>query len=165
MDVTCVIVDNNDRFLEAARAVLADDGVIVVGVASTSAEAMARVGMLRPDVVLIDICLGEESGFALAERVARARSGPHPVIILISTYTATDFDDMAQGFEAHAFLPKSDLSGQEIRMIMRGEGHRAPAPAPPTPAAPWDVQLSAPPRAQDPGAAGPKPATVRDRPE
>jgi DNA-binding NarL/FixJ family response regulator len=56
--VRCLIVDDNDGFLQAARARLNREGIDVVGVASTSAEAVARVGELRPDVVLVDIRLG-----------------------------------------------------------------------------------------------------------
>jgi DNA-binding NarL/FixJ family response regulator len=49
----------------------------VVGVATTSAEALRLEEKLRPDVVLVDIRLGDESGFDLARRL----SGP---VILIS---------------------------------------------------------------------------------
>jgi DNA-binding NarL/FixJ family response regulator len=122
MDVTCIIVDDNNRFLDAARTVLEEDGITVLGVASTGAEAMVRVDELRPDITLIDICLGEESGLSLADRIATRSDGHRTAIVLISTYPASDLDEMTQGCSAEAFLPKSDLSGRAIRAILDGTG-------------------------------------------
>jgi DNA-binding NarL/FixJ family response regulator len=52
--------------------------VAVVGVAATSTEALRLEEELRPDVVLVDIRLGDESGFDLARRLRSP-------VILIST--------------------------------------------------------------------------------
>jgi CheY-like chemotaxis protein len=60
-----LIVDDNPLFLEAARDLLEREGQHVVGVAATSAEALQRAEELRPEVVLVDIMLGSESGSAL----------------------------------------------------------------------------------------------------
>ncbi len=38
----------------------------MVGVASSIAEALQQARVLRPDVILVDIGLGDESGFDLA---------------------------------------------------------------------------------------------------
>jgi CheY-like chemotaxis protein len=71
MSLRCLLVDDNDAFLEAASRLLRREGVTVAGVASSAAEALRRVRELRPDVVLIDIGLGDESGFDVAELGAR----------------------------------------------------------------------------------------------
>jgi DNA-binding NarL/FixJ family response regulator len=122
MVVRCVIVDDNDRFLEAARDALERDGISVVGVATNSADAMARAAELRPDVILVDVCLGEESGFALAEVISRSPTAESMCVILISTYADTDFEDMVETSSALAFLSKSDLSGRLIREIVNDYG-------------------------------------------
>jgi DNA-binding NarL/FixJ family response regulator len=70
-----LIVDDSLPFLEAARAVLGREGITVVGVASTSAEAVRLVEELRPDVTLVDIDLGTDSGFDLARQLARIGGG------------------------------------------------------------------------------------------
>ena len=67
----CLIVDDNAGFRDAARSLLEREAIEVVGVASNSAEAHAHVAELRPDVVLVDIDLGAESGFELARALAR----------------------------------------------------------------------------------------------
>ena len=70
----CVIVDDDPSFLEAAQILLEADGVAVAGTASSCADALQRMDTLHPDVVLIDIRLGEESelsGTAIRRILAR----------------------------------------------------------------------------------------------
>ena len=62
MPLRCLLVDDNEAFLEAASLLLEREGVTVVGVASTIAEALRQARVLRPDVILVDIGLGNESG-------------------------------------------------------------------------------------------------------
>jgi CheY-like chemotaxis protein len=50
--VRCLIVDDNRRFLQAARTLLEREGLAISGVATTSAEALRQAATLRPDVVL-----------------------------------------------------------------------------------------------------------------
>jgi CheY-like chemotaxis protein len=68
--IRCILVDDNEAFVETARRVLEPDGVRVTGTASNSGEALLRASELRPDVVLVDIMLGDENGFDLARRLA-----------------------------------------------------------------------------------------------
>src|SRR6478672_680254 len=65
-----LIVDDNWLFMEAARDCLEQEGLRVVGIAVTSAEALRRAEELRPEAVLVDVMLGDESGFELARRLA-----------------------------------------------------------------------------------------------
>src|ERR1700738_3634790 len=67
--VRCLIVDDSPNFLDAARNLLECHGIRVVGTASTSAEALVLIDRLRPDVTLVDVNLGDESGFELTERL------------------------------------------------------------------------------------------------
>jgi DNA-binding NarL/FixJ family response regulator len=118
--IRCLIVDDSSSFLEAAQALLEREGLSVAGVASSGAEALSRAAELRPDVVLVDISLGEESGFELARRlVANAEDGGSKVI-LISTHTEADFADLIAASPAIGFLPKSELSADAIRRMVNG---------------------------------------------
>ena len=76
----CLIVDDSQGFLAAARRLLQRQGITVTGVASTGEEALRQAEKLRPDVVLLPharrrlpvddpVRLG-----ALARRYAPARS-------------------------------------------------------------------------------------------
>ena len=88
----------------------------MAGVASDSADALRLTRELRPDVVLVDIMLGRESGIDLARRLAAANSGG-PVIILISTHAEADFADLIQEAPVAGFVPKSELSASAIRQL------------------------------------------------
>jgi CheY-like chemotaxis protein len=72
----CLIVDDSPHFLDAARGLLERQGFTVIGVASTSAEALQRAQELHPDVTLVDIDLGGESGLELARRLHGRPTGP-----------------------------------------------------------------------------------------
>jgi DNA-binding NarL/FixJ family response regulator len=126
-----LIVDDSWLFLEAARDRLEREGLCVVGVAATSAEALRRAEELRPDVVLVDVMLGGESGFELARRLAVHYQDGGPAVILISTYSAADFPGPIAESPAAGFLPKQELSAEAIRRILDGRGPGGPPGAPP----------------------------------
>jgi len=116
-----LIVDDNHSFLEAARMLLEREGLTVTAVASSTAEALRSAEASPPDVILVDISLGEESGLDLARRLAEAdgrREGP--TVILISTHTQADFADVIAESPAAGFLPKAELSAAAIRRIVEG---------------------------------------------
>jgi len=116
VSLRCLIVDDNAYFLEAAADLLTRQGVTVAGVASDTADALRLARELRPDVVLVDIMLGRESGIDLARRLAGVNSGG-PVIILISTHAEADFADLIQEAPVAGFVPKSELSASAIRRL------------------------------------------------
>jgi DNA-binding NarL/FixJ family response regulator len=124
-----LIVDDSRFFLEDARLLLEQDGLRVVGVAATSAEALRLAEDFRPEVVLVDILLGGESGFDLARRLAGHNRGGRPAVILISTRSEADFADLIADSPAIGFLPKAELSADTIRRVVDG---RAPGGPPGT---------------------------------
>ena len=116
----CLIVDDSAGFVDAARGLLDCEGLSVVGVASTSAEALRLFEEMRPDVTLVDIDLGGESGFELAEQIHQlGLSAPLPVI-LISTHAEQDFADLIAASPALGFVSKSSLTPGAIRALVDG---------------------------------------------
>ena len=111
----CLIVDDNGGFRDAARSLLEREGVEVVGLAANSAEAHSRVAELRPQVVLVDIALGEESGFALAQSLAGESAA---TLILISTLPEADFVDLIAASPAVGFISKAELSARAVRDLV-----------------------------------------------
>ncbi len=109
----CLIVDDNALFLEGAADLLGREGMDVAGVASNSAEAIRLVRELRPDVTLVDVDLGGEDGFELAQRL-HAISGDSKVI-LVSTHAEEDLAHLIERSPALGFIAKTRLSAQAIR--------------------------------------------------
>src|SRR5258707_7989153 len=116
----CLIVDDSADFVGAASGLLECEGITVVGVASTSADALRLFEELRPDVALVDINLGSESGFELAEQLNRV-GGPSPSpVILISTHAAQDFAVLIETSPAVGFVSKSALTCGAIHDLVGG---------------------------------------------
>ena len=113
MALRFLIVDDNERFVQAARELLEGDELEVAGVATTGSEAVALASELQVDVALVDIDLGDEDGFTVARQLSGAR------IILISTYAEADFADLIAESPAIGFISKSDLSRRAIDELLR----------------------------------------------
>jgi DNA-binding NarL/FixJ family response regulator len=122
MSLRCLLVDDSARFLEAARALLERGGVEVVGIASTGADALSQARETAPDVVLVDLDLDGENGFDVARRLV----GDVPAVILISTHSREDFQELIAASPAHGFLHKSAVSARAIRDVLGDAGPPAP---------------------------------------
>ena len=118
MPLRCVIVDDNSQFLETARTLLRRDGIDVVGVASNSADALARVAELQPDVALVDVYLGDEDGIDLARRLTSGAEGVRCPVILISTYSEANLGGVIEQSPAAGFVRKTLLSGTAVRDVL-----------------------------------------------
>jgi CheY-like chemotaxis protein len=122
MALRLLIVDDSTHFLDAARSLLEREGLHVVAVASTSAEAIRHARDLRPDVTLVDIDLGDESGLDLCRRLAEeGAAAAAGRLILISAYPEADLEDLIDASPAVGFLPKTQLSSQAIRRLLGDE--------------------------------------------
>jgi DNA-binding NarL/FixJ family response regulator len=118
MTLRCVIVDDNPDVLRAASDLLEGQGVGVVGVAKNSKEAVSLMKRHEPDVMLIDIDLGLESGFDLARRLGQTFRNARSRIIMISTRDEADYAHLVAASPAIGFLAKSDLSAPAIRRLL-----------------------------------------------
>lgn len=119
--LSILIVDDSASFRELARRILARDGFDVVGTASSSAEALSSVAVLHPQVALVDINLGTDSGFDLARRLD-AGQADRPSVVLMSTHSADEFADLIEASPAHGFVPKERLSGDAVRLLVADAG-------------------------------------------
>jgi two-component system, NarL family, nitrate/nitrite response regulator NarL len=120
MPIRCLIVDDQQPFLDAARSVLEAGGLDVVGAVTTAAEALRLSLDLAPDVALVDIDLAEENGLDLAAELS-SRS-PRLSVVLISAHGEEDFEELIEASPAIGFLPKTSLSGRALRELVEGAG-------------------------------------------
>jgi DNA-binding NarL/FixJ family response regulator len=125
VELRCLIVDDSVRFLEAARALLQQQGLQVVGMATNVAQALESASALRPDVALVDVGLGDESGFDVAARIDGV------LVILTSTQDEQDLADLLEASPAIGFLPKAALSAAAIGELLRRSGRQTPVSEPP----------------------------------
>jgi len=118
MPLRCLIVDDSPSVLAAARELLEREGMSVVGVASNSADGLRLVTQLEPDVALVDIELGEESGFDLVDRLTDLDHEVRTIPILISIHDRADFAELIEASPVAGFLSKGDLSARAIHSII-----------------------------------------------
>lgn len=100
----------------------AEEGFEVVGEASTAESAVARVRATRPDVVLLDVRLGEDSGVEVCREVRSAV--PSVAVLMITSYTDARAEvDAAMAGAAGYFI--KDVAGEQlidaVRRVAAGE--------------------------------------------
>ena len=115
MVLRCMIVDDSPRFLEAVSGLLDGEGIAVVAVAQNGDDAVRLATQLDPDVTLVDIELGRESGFDAVRRLIQEADLAPSTLILISTHGEEDYAERISASSAGGFLPKIRLSGAAIR--------------------------------------------------
>jgi DNA-binding NarL/FixJ family response regulator len=120
MTIRCVIVDDNDHFLQVAGALLEREGITVVALATNTADALRRAGELGPDLLLIDIELGGESGLDLTASLMSSRPAAGWRVILMSAHSEDDFGGLVAASPALGFLAKTRLSGDAVRRLVDG---------------------------------------------
>jgi CheY-like chemotaxis protein len=123
VELRCVIVDDSPEFRVVAPPLLEREGIAVVAVASTAAEGLDRARALQPDVALVDINLGGESGFELARRLALATDLPSTSVILVSAHSAADLVDLVAVSPVLGFLSKPDMSAKAVRDLLADRAH------------------------------------------
>ncbi|AUS79226.1 DNA-binding response regulator [Actinoalloteichus sp. AHMU CJ021] len=134
MTTRLVIVDDQAMVRAGFAALLAaQPDVEVVGEASDGAEAVALVGRLRPDLVLMDVRMPVMDGLAAArtmlDPVRVARAGHQPRVLMLTTFDVDDYVYDALRAGASGFIlkdaPASDLIAA-VRVVAGGDALLAP---------------------------------------
>jgi DNA-binding NtrC family response regulator len=100
---TLVVIDDDPMVLRLFRRLLGDDGFQVV-TAETGEQGIAAVREARPDVLVIDVGLPDESGLATFERARQFDA--HLPILVISASENSDTAIEAMKLGAYEFLVK-----------------------------------------------------------
>jgi CheY-like chemotaxis protein len=123
MEINCLLVDDSTVFLEAASKLLEAQGLAVIGVATTSAEALERVRELEPAVTIVDVDLHGESGFDLVWQLATSSEGASTRTILTSTRSESDVAELVAVTPVLGFISKSEFSAEVIRDFLADRSH------------------------------------------
>jgi CheY-like chemotaxis protein len=134
MTIRCLIVDDSPRFAQVAAELLEEEGIDVLGVAAGGEEAVRLAGDLRPDLALVDINLGGETGLDVARRLCGGENGGNggkggngrlaEAVILISTHAEEEFAELISASPAVGFLAKSDLGAEAIMALLSRTEHQ-----------------------------------------
>jgi two-component system, NarL family, nitrate/nitrite response regulator NarL len=114
----CLIVDDSEGFLASAARLLESQGVQIVGRATSSRSALNLVDTLQPEVVLVDVDLGDEDGIELTKDITSR--APWTRVVLISAHDWDELDELVSDSGAAGFLPKRDLGATAIGTLIGG---------------------------------------------
>jgi DNA-binding NarL/FixJ family response regulator len=85
MATRVLIVDDHEVVREGLRSLLSRrDGMEIVGMASTVAEAIAEARKMQPDVIVMDVRLPDGSGIEACREIREAR--PETRVIMLTSY-------------------------------------------------------------------------------
>lgn len=118
-----LIIDDHPLVREGLKVTLGrGSGFEVVGEAGTALQGLRMAGELKPDIMLIDISLPDESGIELTRKISRDFPGTR--ILIVSMYVKMDY--IAEAFRAGAtgYLAKESAAERLIsalEFVAKGE--------------------------------------------
>ena len=117
--IRVVVVDDHPMFRDGTTAVLSrEPDLEVVGTAATLDEALGLADRdPPPDVVLLDVRLGDDSGLAAVEALA-ARSA----VVVFTAYDYPQYLKAALRLGAAGFVPKRAPTSELIRAVRQAAG-------------------------------------------
>ena len=122
--VSVMIVDDQPPFRAAARAVVDRvAGFELIAEVASGEEAVATSNELGPQLVLMDINMGELNGIEATKLITQ--SNPTTKVILVSTYALDDLPPDARTSGAVAYVNKDELSPRMIRRLWEAGGDPA----------------------------------------
>ncbi len=111
--VRVLIVDDQVPFRMAARLVVdLTDGFEVAGEAASGEESLALVEKLAPDLILMDIKMPGMDGLEATRQIVTRDATAN--VIVLSTYEAEEYEQLALAAGAVAFIPKSEFGPDEL---------------------------------------------------
>lgn len=120
---TFLIVDDHPLFRQGLVSVVEDNPhYMVIGQASSITEAMDLLEAEEPDMMLIDISLGEESGLELVKNVKALK--PHILMLVISMYDEVIYASTSLKAGAKGYLMKQEAAKTlmgAIEEILKGK--------------------------------------------
>ena len=130
MALRAYLVEDSALVFKRLGELLEEIGVKFVGGADEATNAIAAIGALRPDVVVIDIALREGTGLHVLKEIGELPEEDRPVRIVLTNFSRQWYRDAAMRLGAGYFFDKSSEIPQLIDVLrsMSPVELRVPAP-------------------------------------
>lgn len=129
MTIKVLIVDDQQLVRSGFRLLLEEeDGITIVGEASTGVEALAAVEMQKPDVVMMDIRMPDMDGIAATKAIAQRN--PETRILALTTFDDEPTVRSMLAAGASGFLLKDTEPAKlidAIHVLHRGDALLSPS--------------------------------------
>jgi CheY-like chemotaxis protein len=111
-----LIVDDHEPFRAVVRRMLERDGFSIVGEAADGGAAVMAVRSLEPEIVLLDVNLPDEDGFAVCERLHDLPNAP--AVVLTSSHELASFRRRLRASQAVGFISKRNLTSAALASLL-----------------------------------------------
>lgn len=121
MSIRLLIADDHEVGRHGLTSLLADTDIQVVGEATNGEEVLVRARELKPDIVLLDIRMGETDGLKALEQFRQEQ--PKLPILVLSMYDNPTYTARAVALGANGYLLKGcsrDELIEAIRIVAAG---------------------------------------------
>ena len=105
--IKLLLVDDNPDMLTALAQLLQRE-FLIVGELPSGASVLAQVDALNPDIILLDVSLGDLSGFQVAERLGQLTCPSR--IVFLSIHENPEFVQAAVDVGASGYVFKSRIN-------------------------------------------------------
>lgn len=112
--IRLLLADDNVEILEALADLL-QPAYLVVAALSDGASVLAQAPSLNPDLIILDISLGDMAGFEVARRLKKA--GIPAKVIFLTVHENIDFVRAAFDLGAVGYVYKSRISSDLVVAI------------------------------------------------
>jgi DNA-binding NarL/FixJ family response regulator len=107
-------IDDSPEMLEVLVELLQWE-FLVVGTLSSGSLALEQAAAFRPDIILLDVDLGDISGFRVAEKLRS--SGCPAKIVFLSVHESIDFIRAGQDLGAAGYVFKSQITRDLVKTL------------------------------------------------
>jgi DNA-binding NarL/FixJ family response regulator len=107
-------IDDSPEMLETLVELLQCE-FVVVGTLSSGSLALGQAANFRADIILLDVDLGDISGFRVAEQLRS--SGCPARIVFLSVHESIDFIRAAQDLGANGYVFKSQITRDLVKTL------------------------------------------------
>ncbi len=127
---TLILADDHANVRRSVRALLEDEpDLAVVAETDSGREAVRLVDALHPDILLLDMLLGDLSGIEVAFQVKAA--SPQTNVVIFSMYGSRSYIAGSRQAGAHGYLLKKSAPEDLVKILrvvsMGGEYYAAPS--------------------------------------
>lgn len=113
-----LIIDDHPSFRRLATKLLEAGGFAVIGEAEDGRAGLAEARRLQPDIVMLDVLLPDTNGFAVAQALTEGAAAP--VVILVSSRSASDIASALERSAVQGFIPKRELTAAAFAAVVDG---------------------------------------------
>ena len=125
MSIRLVVADDHEVVRSGIGTLLEGSEVEIVGLAGNVTETVSLTGSANPDVVLLDVRLGQEDGLTALEQI-RTQS-PEVAVVMMSTYDNPTYVARAIALGATDYILKDSSRVDVLEAIQRAAQKELPS--------------------------------------